>query len=83
MDKQPWEPKRSLEERVLIHLTDKGPKKWAAVYLYFDQAATGEIGQVLRVLESQKQIEVDDKGYVKLTQTGFEPVTKEKIGHPS
>ena len=83
MDVQSWEPKRSLEERVLVHLTNNGPRKWATVYMYFDQPATGEIGPVLRVLEDLKQIKCDDKGYVKITQTGFDRITKQKIGPPS
>ena len=78
MERQSWEPKRSLEERVLIHLTEKGPKKWAAVYRYFDQEGKGEIGPVLGALESLKQIECDDKGYVKITQTGFELITRRR-----
>jgi hypothetical protein len=78
MERNCWEPKRSLDERVLIHLTEKGPKKWAAVYLYFDQDATGEIGPVLRALESLKRIKCDEKGYVKITQTGFEHITKRR-----
>lgn len=82
MERHFWEPKRSLEERVLIHLIDKGPKQWAAVYLYFDDA-TGEIGPVLRALETLKQIECDDKGDVEITQTGFEQITKEAMGRPS
>jgi hypothetical protein len=82
MKRQFWEPKRSLEERVLIHLIEKGPKQRAAVYLYFDDA-TGDIGPVLRALENLKQIECDDKGYVEITQTGCERITKEKISRPS
>lgn len=82
MQRQSWEPKRSLEERVLIDFIEKGSKKWAAGYLYFDEA-TGEIGPVLRTLESLKQIERDDKAYVEITQTGFERITKEKISRPS
>lgn len=82
MERPSWEPKRSLEERVLIHLTEKGPKKLAAVYLYFDQGATGEIGPVLRALESLKQIKRDDKGYVKITQTGFERITQREDRPP-
>jgi predicted methyltransferase len=72
---------RSLEEKVLIHLIEQGSEKWAAVYLYFDDA-TGEFGPALRALESLKQIECDDKGYVEITQTGFERITKEKIEPP-
>lgn len=66
-----------------MHLTDDGPKKWATVLTHFDQSANGEIGPVLRVLEDLKQIKCDDKGYVKITQSGFERITKRKIGHPS
>lgn len=83
MDRQSWKPKPSLEERVLVHLTDNGPKKWATVYTHFDQFAKDEIGPVLRVLEDLKQIKCDDKGYVKITQSGFERITQRKIGHLS
>lgn len=83
MEAQSWTPKSSLEEKVLIYLTYKGPKKWASVYLYFDQAAIGEIGPVLRALESLKRIECDNKGYVKITPAGFERITKRKwAAHP-
>ena len=76
MEKQSWRPKRSFQERVLIYLTEKGPKKFATVYTHFYQDATAaEIGPVLRILASLKQIKLDDKGYVKITQAGFERIS--------
>ena len=70
-----WPPGRSFQERVLVYLTEKGPKKFATVYAHFAEDATAEIGPVLGILASLQQIRIDDKGYVKITQAGFERIS--------
>ena len=67
---------RSLEKKVLAYLQRHGPKKWVKVYRHFDHGALGEIGPVLKLLASLKQIDVEELGYIQITRAGINRITK-------
>ncbi|MEO8048535.1 MAG: hypothetical protein ABI684_14725 [Nitrospirota bacterium] len=74
---------RSLEKKVLAYLKKHGPKKWIEVYRHFDHGALGEVGPVLRLLASLKQIDVEALGYIQITRVGINRITKGRQASPA
>ena len=71
---QDWAQIRTLQEAVLLLLSENGSMKWIDVYLHFNENGDGSgwIGPALGLLARAKHIAVEFDGTTKITAAGRE-----------
>ena len=67
--KQKW----MLQQEVLAHLKEHGPRKWEMLYVHFDQKRTSDVAPALQDLQAWEYIEVgkDNNRMVTITASGL------------
>ena len=71
-----WVRLKELQQAVLLHLTERGPTKWGALYSHFDDDGTGKIGEALAFLVQRQHLTVEADGTAKITASGLAQLLK-------